>query len=1037
MCTASVRLAKNRAFVKNHDIPKPSALIYRMVPLRSRVSVALLTLAVAGSASAQADYSNAYNVTTLAGHAITGLNRDGASQDAEIGDGNGVAIDAAGNLYIADGGHHTIRKVTPGGVVSTIAGKADQPGTADGVGTDAQFNTPDGIAVDTAGNVFVADRRNHSIRKITPAGVVSTFAGKTGTAFGGPVFGSPDGVGEAARFYEPSGLAFDRQGNLYVADSANQTIRKITPAGVVTTLAGHPITGGKTDGVGDAARFFYPHGLVVDVAGNIYVADSNNYTIRKITSDGTVSTLAGRNSSGVVTPSVDGIGSAATFGYPYNIAIGPDGALYVTDNQSSAIRRVTTDGVVTTIAGKSYGIGSADGTAGAARFNYPSGVVLESSGSLAVTDSGSHTVRRVSPAGLVSTIVGTASLGSDDGAAARARFHGPSGVVRDELGNCYVTDSLNHVIRKIAADGSVSTVAGLAGEKGSTDGVGTAARFNFPTGIARDRAGNLYVADAGNDLIRKISPPGVVSTLAGQAGVAGARDGTGSAALFNSPAGLAVDAAGYVYVADSGSNEIRKISPAGQVQTLAGQAYYFGPDMGGAQVVVPTGYTVDNVDGAGRAARFSGPSGLAIDGWGNLYVADSQNATIRKVTPEGAVTTLAGLPGRRDSVDGPVATAKFNRPLGIAVDEVGTIYVAEGKNVIGFGESGGGLIPGSAGQVIRRITRAGVVTTLAGRSAASGADDGTGAEASFNTPNGLDVDWAGNLLVADSDNNTVRRASPATRTAQLVNISVRTYCGTGNNVSIGGFVISGAPKRVLIRAVGPTLSTLGLAESEVLADPTIELHHGDDVIARNDNWGDNADSAAITDAGATLGAGRLSAGDTKSAALLLTLDPGAYTFVVSGKGGTSGIALLELYDAEPGQGGSLANISARAFCGHGNAVTIGGLVIAGNGVKRVMLRAVGPTLAKLGLAEREVLADPSIELHEGSAIVATNDDGRDSRSFPALGSANLRLGASPLDAADVKSSAALYALDADAYSFIATGHDGGSGVVLVEIYDAD
>lgn len=275
--------------------------------------------------------------------------------------------------------------------------------------------------------------------------------------------------------------------------------------------------------------------------------------------------------------------------------------------------------------------------------------------------------------------------------------------------------------------------------------------------------------------------------------------------------------------------------------------------------------------------------------------------------------------------------------------------------------------------------------------------------------------------------------------AAFVNIATRAYCSTGNNVTIGGFVITGsAPKRVLIRAVGPTLASQGLSAAEVLADPTVEVHHGAPVIASNDNWGDNANLTEMATVGTQIGASSLLATDTTSSVLLLTLDPGVYSFIVSGKNGGSGVVLLEVFDAEPtNQTASFYNIASRADATTGNGVAIGGFVITGNGPKNVLLRAVGQTLMNQGLAGTEVLTDPVIELHQGPAIIAVNDDWASNANPNAIVTNGARIGATPLDGADSKSAAMLLRLLPGVYSFIASGKGNTSGIVLVEVYNAD
>ena len=469
----------------------------------------LLSAALVMAASTQV-MAQEYTFTTLAGLPSSYGSDDGPGSDARFKNPYGVAVDSAGNVYVADSGNSTIRKVTPSGVVTTLAGLAGSSGSADGTGSAARFAQPQGMAVDSAGNVYVADTSNSTIRKVTPGGVVTTLAGLAGNS------GSADGTGSDARFAQPQGMAVDSAGNVYVAGLlCNHTIRKVTPGGVVTTLAGAAGSYGSADGTGSDARFYVPRGVAVDSAGNVYVADMRNHTIRKVTPAGVVTTLAGlAGSSG----SADGTGSAARFDEPYGVAVDSAGNVYVADTWNSTIRKLTPAGVVTTLAGLAGSYGSADGTGSAARFNCTCGVALDSAGNVYVAD-GNYAIRKVTPAGLVTTVAGTCSYGSADGTGSAAHFFLPPSAAVDSAGNVYVADMRNHTIRKVTPAGVVTTLAGLAGSSGSANGTGSAARFNQPYAVAVDIAGNVYVADTRNYTIRKVTPGGVVTTLAGSGGL--------------------------------------------------------------------------------------------------------------------------------------------------------------------------------------------------------------------------------------------------------------------------------------------------------------------------------------------------------------------------------------------------------------------------------------------------------------------------------------------------------------------------------------
>ena len=302
----------------------------------------------------------------------------------------GVAVDAAGNLYLANF-NQTISKITPAGVLTTVAGVAGSVGTADGTGSAARFNSPLGIAVDTAGNLYVADSTNHTIRKITPAGVVSTLAGLAGSA------GSANGAGSAARFSQPIGIAVTVAGTIYVGDASNRTIRSITSTGVVSTLAGLAGIGGSTDGSGSAARFGRPVGVAVDAAGTLYVSDQTNDTVRAITPGGMVSTLAGLAGN----PGIADGSSAARFNNPWGAAVDAAGNVYVADRLSHTIRKITPAAVVSTLAGLAGSFGSANGTGSEARFQNPRSLAVDAAGNIYVADSGNNAIRKITPAGVV------------------------------------------------------------------------------------------------------------------------------------------------------------------------------------------------------------------------------------------------------------------------------------------------------------------------------------------------------------------------------------------------------------------------------------------------------------------------------------------------------------------------------------------------------------------------------------------------------------------------------------------------------------
>lgn len=965
------------------------------------VAVAMLLSLGAIAAQAQSTYER-YRFTTFAGNPPSIGSADGTGSAARFNYPHGVAVDNAGNIYVADSSNQTIRKVTSAGLVSTLAGSPGKSGSTDGNGSSARFYSPTGVAVDGAGNVYVADSGNDTIRKISPAREVSTLAGLPG------VIGSADGTGSAARFTNPEGVAVDSAGNVYVADSGNETIRKINSAGVTMTLAGSAGNKGFSDGEGSAARFDSPYAVAVDSAGNVYVADSNNNTIRKITPAAVVSTFAGAPGG---PGSADGTGSSARFQSPRAVAVDSAGNVYVCDSNNATIRKITPSAVVTTLAGSAGNVGSADGNGSAARFYLPYGVGADSAGNIYVGDIFNNAIRKISPAGLVNTLAGAAdSPGSADGVGSAVRFSGPTAVAKDGAGNTYVADGENSTIRKITPDGVVTTFAGAPKIIGKADGPGSDARFNRPAGIAVDSKGNVFVSDSGRynmafgagETIRKITPGGFVTTFAGDSSGPGYTDGVGTAARFNFPGGIAVDGADNLFIADTGNNVIRKITPAGVVTTLAGGTAGFA-------------------DGTGSLANFFAPGAVAAASDGSIYVADTGNATIRKITLTGAVTTLAGYPRSAGTIDGIGSAARFNLGWsngcyslcgrfgeskitgGIAVDNAGNVYVGDTLN-----------------DTIRKITPAGVVTTVAGLAGAPGTSDGVGSAAHFNQPNGLFVDKEGRIFVADTGNNTIRVAAPIS-VPQSLNSSTRVLVESGENVLIGGFIITGSvPKKVALRAIGPSLAASGVKGT--LADPMLELRDSSGaLLGVNDNWKDASNASEVQAAG-------LAPANDLEAAFIATLAPNqAYTTIVRGVGTATGVALVEAYDLNPATDALLANISTRGFVETSDNVMIGGFILGGGtGGGKVIVRAIGPSLTQSGISN--ALVDPTLEMHNGDgATLAINDNWKDTQKAD--------IQATGIPPTDDLESAIVATLPAGNYTAIVAGKGGTTGVALVEVYN--
>ncbi|MDP5238919.1 hypothetical protein Q9Q94_05225 [Uliginosibacterium sp. 31-16] len=517
--------------------------------------------------------SSAGVASTFAGKAYYKGHIDGSATSARFSGPAGVAF-SNGTLYVADMDDHTVRKIS-NDVVSTLAGSTGVAGNSDGSGTAARFNTPRGLAVDSFGNLFVTDTDSHTIRKITGTGV-STFAGSAGLS------GVVDGAGSSARFSSPRAITVDGSNNLYVGDYSG--IRKITAAGAVTTATSMMalVTAGCSGTIS---------ALAVDSSSNLYV--SNYSRICKVASNGTVTLLAGNGEYNAA----DGTGSAASV-YTMGMTINAAGdTLYLADNYAVRQLAITT-GVVTSLAGKGFGnrYGHLDGAVASAQYKQPYGIAADATGRLIVADLDNSVVRRID-SGTVSTLAGTPGtyFSTTDGTGSAARFYLPTAVATDTAGNAYVLDG--NAVRKITPAGVVTTLAGNASTAGNADASGTAASFRSPNGLTVDAAGNVFVADTGNNSIRKITPAGVVSTFAGStAGLTGSVDGSGTAARFSYPADIISDASGNLYVADANNATVRKITPAGVVTTLTGSAGAFGyidGALSSARFNAPTSIAID------------------------------------------------------------------------------------------------------------------------------------------------------------------------------------------------------------------------------------------------------------------------------------------------------------------------------------------------------------------------------------------------------------------------------------------------------------
>ena len=820
------------------------------------------------------------------------------------------------------------------------------------------------------------------------------------------------------------------------------------------------------------------------------------------------------------------------------------------------------------IAGGQNLVGSADGPAASARFFHPTGLATDGAGNLYIADTGNDTIRVLGVGGSVSTLAGSPeAAGAVDATGAAARFNGPTALAVGVDGSVYVADTDNQTIRKITATGVVTTLAGSPGISGSADGTGTTARFNAPAGVAVDASGNVYVGDSGNYTVRKITPGGVVTTMAGTAGHSALTDGTGTTASFAQVSGVAVDANGNVFVADT---SLREIAPTGQVTTISSLTpalIYDASPSYGPDLYIPYGLQVAPL------------SGLAIDSQGNLYcinnagvlpapnqayevlpyiplelVSAPQNQVVFQGDPASLTIAVTGsnpsyawwptgfpiitnggpedgqTVGTSATYEAPTSLSGFDSFNGTGDNGSYTVLVYNAGSTVTSGASvtifedpvvvasngaviGGPLtltatvpqafggaeptaeftyqwkrnevaIPGATAATLTfaalQLSDAGeytaVVTTTSGDSRESlgsvvnfsgnipvitslpvaqtvyAGDTATFAVAA--TGSGLTYQWFLNsvaipgatdatLTISDAESTNVGSYSVAVSelgestttipvtlnvdTTRLVNLSVRATAGTGADALIVGFVTSGSdPMQLLIRGIGPGLTTFDVAD--VLAEPQLDLYDSQGtLLATNAGWGGNPDLVA---AFAQVGAFALATSSADSA-LLLPEPSGSYTAQVTGLGGTNGTALAEIYDADAGTPAQhLLNLSARGQVGTGSSILIGGFVVSGNSPETVLVRGVGPGLAAFGLTG--ILAQPQIQVIDSSGNVVASNAGWGGAAD--LAAAFAQVGAFAL-AADSADAALLATLPPGSYTAQLSGIGGTTGLGLLEIYE--
>lgn len=616
-------------------------------------------------------------ITTVAGNGKAGFSGDGVpATETSLNFPAGLTFDKEGNLYIADRNNHRIRKVDRNGIITTAAGNgvADMGGDNEPA-INAQLNLPSDVAYDYQNNLYIADRSNNRIRKVDSEGIITTIAGLGLAGYGGDY-----GLAIDAYLKYPFGVAVDKKGNIFIADRGNNRIRKINPEGIITTIAGDGYHAfGGSYGPAAHASLAFPTGVEVDDRGNIYIADRNNNRIRKIDPLGIILPFAG---TGKTDYNGDNeVASETNLHLPLALALDGKGNMIIVDRSHFRVRKIDIKKhTVETIAGTGKSLFKGDeGTALGATLKSPSGIVINSRGEIIFVDQSHNRIRRINSKGVISTIAGNGFLGNegDGGPALKASLYRPTGLAIDQNDNMYVVSRFppSWNIRKIDSDGNIHTFAGngLLDDLGD-GGRATQASFKALKDVAVDSEENIYIAGLGR--VRKVNKQGLISSVS--------KDDWNNLDVETHPNGIAIGTNGSIYVSDSGSNKIRKILSDGSIQTIAG-----------------TGKMVDNGDGKPAInAGIRAPGGLTFSPQGELYIAEETTHRIRKIGKDGNIYPVAGtgIPGFNGD-GGPAKLAMIKNPYRMVFDSIGNLYFTDRDN-----------------NRIRKVDLQGTISTIAGNS---------------------------------------------------------------------------------------------------------------------------------------------------------------------------------------------------------------------------------------------------------------------------------------------------------------------------------
>ena len=689
-------------------------MLLRSVHMAFKTSVFLLSIVlVPGAGRAQSV------IRTILGGLPDGVDALSATLNTPAA----VATDNAGNIYVGLTGSHVVVKIDKSGRVKLVAGNGTQGSSGDGgPATAAMLSSPVGLAVDAAGNLYIADSLANRVRCVNPAGTINTCAGN-----GKAVYSGDGGQASLSGLHTPTALAIDLKGNILIADSGNHAIRSIAPNGTISSFMGTGVQGACDDGtLAVNCKLNAPAGVTVDASGNIFVADTGNGWVRIVTPDGTTKLYAGKNNNATALPFGGGDPNLATntvLFSPTNLATDRTGNVYIVQYASARVLRVTTDGKIASFAGT--GTAGATGDGGLARFANidVQGIAIDSQSNLLIADGESKRVRIVTAAdGIINTIAGN-GIGSYD----------PRGLAFDGTSLYFSDGAANRVRRINISTGEIINVAGngAAGDSGD-GGPAINATLKTPRGLTVDASGNLYIADSGNNWVRKVGKDGNINVIAGTgAAVTRGDGGSATTAGLDEPYAVSVDGSSNLYIVERSGNVVRKVTSGGVISTIAGTGNAGGPT---------------SETGVALSQMLNVPTDIAVLSSGSILIADSNNNRIRRLTSDGTIATIAGTGYYGFGGDGgPAAAAYLRKAAGMAMDSTGNLYLADTSN-----------------QRIRRIDPTGVISSIAGNGVAGYTGDGSPATAwEMNGPTFLAAGPNCSLFIADSENGRIRQLFPA------------------------------------------------------------------------------------------------------------------------------------------------------------------------------------------------------------------------------------------------------------------------------------